>query len=72
MPGMASAPDELADARVDELTIERATDEAALAEAARRGDGFGTPVERSNRCTRAPSCRWTGSRCTSAVSPARL
>jgi ribosomal protein S18 acetylase RimI-like enzyme len=46
MPGMASAPDELVDARVDELTIGRATDEAALAEAARvAAAGFGSPVE---------------------------
>jgi N-acetylglutamate synthase len=46
MPGMALAPDELVDTQVDELTIGRATDEAALAEAARvTATGFGSPVE---------------------------
>jgi hypothetical protein len=42
MPGMTSAPDELADLRVDGLTIDRAGDEAALAEAAQA-----SAVERS-------------------------
>jgi len=46
MPGMVVAPDELVDAQVDELTIAQATDEAALAEAARvAATGFGSPVE---------------------------
>jgi N-acetylglutamate synthase len=46
MPGMTLAPDELADVRVDGLTIDRAGDEAALAEAAHvTATGFAAPVE---------------------------
>jgi ribosomal protein S18 acetylase RimI-like enzyme len=46
MPGMTLAPDELADVRVQGLTIDRAGDEAALAEAAHvAAAGFAAPVE---------------------------
>jgi N-acetylglutamate synthase len=46
LPGMTSAPDELTDVRVDGLTIDRAGDEAALAEAAHvAATGFAAPVE---------------------------
>jgi ribosomal protein S18 acetylase RimI-like enzyme len=46
LPGMTLAPDELADVRVDGLTIDRACDEAALAEAALvAATGFAAPVE---------------------------
>ena len=46
MPGMTLASDELADFRVDGLTIDRAGSEAALAEAAHvAATGFAAPVE---------------------------
>lgn len=46
MPGMTLTADRLPDVSVDELSIARATDQAALAEAARvAAAGFGTPVE---------------------------
>jgi GNAT superfamily N-acetyltransferase len=46
LPGMTSTPNELADVRVDGLTIDRADDEAALLEAAHvAATAFAAPVE---------------------------